>query len=276
MPQTALLTAQNYVTWPSVAPTARLHYGAHDQQFGDLYIPDAPPPHPVLMMIHGGCWQSQYDLAPLGEFNQALRQDGVAVWSIEYRRLGNGGGWPHTFMDVAAGADYLREIAAEYELDLNRVIVAGHSAGGHLALWLAGRHRLNRNSELYSENPLPVRGVISLAGVADMARAAQENICGGAPQALLGGDPNEVPQRYRDGSPAALLPLGVPQILINGDRDHAVPLAHVQPYAEQAQQRGDSVQLEILEDTGHFEIVTPRSAVWATLRNAVQRMIATP
>ncbi|MEZ4713895.1 MAG: alpha/beta hydrolase [Caldilineaceae bacterium] len=274
MPQTALLTAQDYVTWPTVAPTARLAYGPNVQQFGDLYIPNSPPPHPVVIMLHGGCWQAQYNLEPLGEFNQALQREGLAVWSLEYRRLGNGGGWPNTFLDVAAGADYLREIADEYALDLDRVIVAGHSAGGHLALWLAARQRLATDSPLYAPNPLAVQGVLSLAGVADMTRAAQENLCGGAPQALLGGEPNEQPQRYIDGSPAALLPLGVAQILINGDRDHAVPLPYVQPYAEQARQSGDSVRLEALENTGHFEIVTPHSAVWPVVRNAVGELLA--
>ena len=274
MTQTALLTAQDYVTWPAVAPTARLPYGPNEQQFGDLYIPDGPPPHPVVIMLHGGCWQAQYDLAPLGEFNQTLQQNGIAVWSLEYRRLGNGGGWPNTFLDVAAGTDYLREIAAEYGLDLDRVIVAGHSAGGHLALWLAARHRLTASSTLYATNPLPVQGVLSLAGVADMTSAARENICGGAPLALLGGDPETQPQRYVDGSPAALLPLGVPQILINGDRDHAVPLPYVQPYAELARQSGDNVPLAVLENSGHFEIVTPHSAVWPIVYSAVQELLA--
>ena len=123
-----------------VAPPAeaRISYGDDALQFGELRLPDGPGPHPVAIVIHGGCWLGEFDLTHIGTLAEALNEEGIAAWVIEYRRIGNpGGGWPGTFEDVARGADHLRKIAKEHPLDLDRVIAVGHSAGGHLALWLA-------------------------------------------------------------------------------------------------------------------------------------------
>jgi acetyl esterase/lipase len=172
-----ILTVADYLQLPSIAATARYAYGPDPEQFGDLYLPDTGDNHPLIVLIHGGCWRAQYGLAQLGRFCETFAALGVAVWSLEYRRLGNGGGWPHTFLDVAAGADYVRVLANQHALDLDRVVAVGHSAGGHLALWLATRHSLPTNSPLATPKPLPLRGVVALAGIPDLVDAEQRNLC---------------------------------------------------------------------------------------------------
>jgi acetyl esterase/lipase len=161
---------------------ARISYGNETLQFGELRLPETSGLHPVAIIIHGGCWLSTFaDLKNTAALADALRKMGIATWNIEYRRIDHeGGGWPGTFKDVADAADFLRQIDKKYSLDLNKVIVIGHSSGGHLALWLAGRHRLSSTSILYREKPLSLRGVISLGGVTDLKafRDKASSICG--------------------------------------------------------------------------------------------------
>ena len=268
-----LLTVDDYVRLPSVPADQRLPYGGDPLQFGDLYLPSRPGPHPVVILLHGGCWRAQYGLEPLGQLCAALAGEGLAVWNVEYRRLGNGGGWPTTFSDVAAAADALRDIAAQYELDLERVVAMGHSAGGHLALWLAGRRRLPPESELFTATPLPLRGVVALAGIPDLVEGVKRDICRGAINDLVGGSPDAVPERYRQASPSALLPLGVPQRHIVGRHDQTVPVDYLQQYAAVAAQH-DDVGLDILEAAGHFEPVVVGTAAWETVRRAALALLA--
>ena len=216
---------------------------------------------------------ARVNLDYMGQFAKALTNDGVAVWSLEYRRLDLGGGWPETFLDVAAGADFLRALAEEYALDLARVVAVGHSAGGHLALWLAGRHKLDFEDELYLENPLELRGVVSLAGIPDLADALSRNICPDAPDRLMGGTPEQVPERYAQGSPRELLPFGLRQIFIQGDQDDTVPLSYVKLYETVAKKGGEEVRLENLADTGHFEIVVATTPQWQIVRAAVLELL---
>jgi len=273
----SLLTVSDYVQYPAVPATARYAYGTDAEQFADLYLPTAPPTdpagYPVIILIHGGCWGAQYGLTQLGQFSQTFADLGVAVWSLEYRRIGNGGGWPETFLDIAAGTDFLRTIAEAQQLDLSRVVAVGHSAGGHLVLWLAARHRLPATSPIYTPDPLALAGVLPLAGIPDLLDAEARQICGGAVPQLLGGLPADLPDRYRDGSPSAYLPLGVPQQLIIGTRDQAVPLAHNEAYVAAAQQAGDEIKLQVLPDVGHFEIVTPGSVVWPVVQETVLALL---
>lgn len=268
-----LLTVDEVLGLPVVQADVRLSYGRDDHQVGDLYLPSGAGPHPLVVLLHGGCWRARVDRSYLGGFAQNLTEDGLAVWNLEYRRVGGGGGWPETFQDVAAGTDFLPEIAAEHRLDLSRCVAVGHSAGGHLGLWLAGRRRLPATSALYRPNPLKLKGVISLAGIPDLAEALAQEICQDMVKQLLGGRPDEMPGRFRDGAPAALLPLGVPQILINGTHDHVVPAAYIERYARAAALAGDDVRLEILPDTGHFEIVVPGTTVWPMVRSAILELV---
>ena len=264
--------------FPAIAADRRLAYGPGGERFGDLYLPRRAVPHyvtglhPVAIVLHGGCWQARYGLAPLGRLCAALAAEGLAVWNVEYRRLDNGGGWPLTFMDVAAAADALRRMAPVYHLDLARVISIGHSAGGHLALWLAGRHHLPASSLLYSAAPLPLCGVLSLAGVPDLAAALKEGLCGDAAAKLAGGLPSEVPAHYQQASPIEMLPLGVRQWHIIGRDDDTVHVDYLQRYAAVAAQH-DPVQLDILPDAGHFEVVDPRAPAWAAVRDAALALV---
>jgi acetyl esterase/lipase len=267
-----MLTTDDYMALPAAPPDARLPYGPEAEQFGELYLPAGPGPHPVLLLIHGGCWRAQYGLAPLGGLCEAIRDQGVAVWSLEYRRLGGGGGWPATLLDVAAGADALRAIDAP--LDLGRVLAAGHSAGGHLALWLAARPRLPRGSALWSADPLPVRGVLALAALADLSAAAARGLCGTAVVELLGGQPEDEPGRYDEASPATLLPLGAPQRHIVGAADPIVPPDYLAAYVATARAAGDDASLAVLPGAGHFEPVAPASGAWPAVRTALHELLA--
>jgi acetyl esterase/lipase len=230
----------------------------------------------VVIGIHGGYYRARYSLDYFGHVCDALTAAGFATWNIEYRRLGNwGGGWPGTFLDVAAGADFLRTLAASgYPLDLERVIAVGHSAGGHLAAWVAGRRRITEDSPLYCPDPLPMAAVISLAGVLDLRRAWELRLSRGVVRHLLGGTPKQVPLRYNSVSPLALLPLGVAKTtVVHGTADTSVPYEISRRYTEAAVKSGDAVQLVTLEGTGHFEIVDPRTQAWQSVLRSVQQSI---
>lgn len=256
----SLLTVEDYRRLPVVSASRRSIYGAHPGQFGDLFLPATPGPHRVLVLIHGGCWRAGHGLEPLGQLAQAIADHGVAVWSIEYRRLGDGGGWPQTFLDAGAALDHLRALAREHALDLHHVVTAGHSAGGHLALWLAARVKLPAHSPLYMPDPLPVCGVVSLAGIPDLTTAALLNVCDGAIEELLGGTPAQQGERHADASPAARTPLGVPHMHLHGREDDIVPLTLVEQYVTVAAQAGDQATLEVMPDAGHFELIDARTA----------------
>jgi acetyl esterase/lipase len=256
---------------------ARLSYGSAPQQFGDLRLPSGPGPHPTIITIHGGFWRSRYRLGYLGHAAAALAGAGFATWNIEYRRVGNpAGGWPHTFLDIAAAADHLQSLAALHHLDLSRVIALGHSAGGHLALWLAGRHRISAGDSLYTPDPLPLRAVISLAGVVDLRRAWELHLSDDAVVELMGGTPEDVPARYVTASPAELLPFGIPQTLIHGTEDDSVPFELSKRYVEQALERGDDARLIPLAGAGHFEAVDPRTAEWQAVLDMARGLVKSP
>lgn len=189
--------------------------------------------------------------------------------------MGNlGGGWPGTLQDIARAADYLPTLATDYNLDLRHVVTVGHSAGGHLALWLAARTRIPPASPLASKTtPLTLTGAISLAGVADLEHAWKLNLGRGAVTELLGGDFNEVPERYIAASPAALLPLGIPQILLHGTEDDRVPLTVSQEYTRKATEAGDSVELVELPGADHFVLIDPTSTAWTIILGKIQKCL---
>ena len=265
-------------------PFERLFYGPDKYQFGDLRLPApgaasaaapthgvaAAGPYPVVIVIHGGYWRAAYGLGYFDEPCAALTALGVATWNIEYRRLGNrGGGWPNTLLDVALAADHLRTLAATYPLDLTRVVALGHSAGGHLACWLAARPRISANAPLHTPDPLPLRAAVALAGVVDLRRAWELRLSGAVTQTLLGGAPDAYPARYDAASPYELLPLGVPQVLFHGTADASVPFEISERYVARACERGDDVRLVTLLGAGHFEPVEARTPEWASVQRTV-------
>ncbi len=272
----SLLTVTDYCQLAPGFPSRRYRYGPHPSQFADLFLPAAAGPSPLVLLVHGGCWQAAYGLEPLGQLAAALAARGVAVWSIEYRRIGEGGGWPQTLQDVAAASDFLPTVAADHRLDLQRVVAVGHSAGGQLALWLAGRRQLAAGTPLFQPAPLAVQGVLSLAGIPDLRHAAERQVCGDAVAQLLGGDAASVADRYAAASPAALTPLGVPHVHIHGQQDTLVPLDLVAAYVEQAQAQGDPARLTVLPAAGHFDLVAAHTPAGMHVVDELLRQVFLP
>jgi acetyl esterase/lipase len=257
---------------PAPAADQRIAYGKEEFQFGELRLPKTAGPHPVAVVIHGGCWVSQYGLGYMGHVSAALAEAGVATWNIEYRRVGNaGGGWPGTAEDAARATDYLREIAGKYSLDLNRVVAAGHSAGGHLALLLGARKRLPKDHPLYSANPLPLTGVVSLAGITDLRKTG--TACDKEVIQLMNGEAKDKAAAYSLASPIDLLPLGVKQKIIQGGADNIIPMAMAREYVEAAKKKNDGVELIGLKDADHFQLVDPKSPAWPTVQEAVLSLL---
>jgi len=265
------LSFQDIERLPTKPADHRVAYGREPLQYGELRLPKGRGPHPVVVVVHGGCWFSQYTVSHIRSFAGALTEAGFATWAIEYRRVGDaGGGWPGTFQDVARGVDHLREMAREHRLDLGRVVFVGHSAGGQLALWLAGRPRLNKHSELYTPRPLRPRGAVSLAGINNLFDFGPR--CDEAVSKLLGGPVKAVPQRYYETSPSEFLPLGVPQWLIHGALDKIVPLEQSTRYRDAGVRRGDRVRLTVLNSAGHFDLIAPGSTAWPAVEEAVRTL----
>jgi acetyl esterase/lipase len=244
----------------------RHRYGPHSSQRADLYLPKGSWPFPVMIVIHGGSWQAGYGKIVMRGLAGDLVRRGWAVWNIEYRRLGNGGGWPATFEDVATAIDYLPQLDAP--LDLERVSVLGHSAGGHLALWAAGRAKLPDGAPgaLVSPSGMRLRRVISQAGVCDLAggwRAWR----GGAVQALMGGGPQEVPERYALADPLLQVPLDIPVLLVHGVVDETVSIQLSRDYERAARAAGGAVELvEVEGEAGrHRAHIDPRGIAWAAV-----------
>jgi acetyl esterase/lipase len=254
-------------------PDARIVFGDDPLQFGELRLPDGPGPHPVAIVIHGGCWRAQYDMTHIGTIAEALAAEGIATWVLEYRRVGNpGGGWPGTFQDIADGADHLSELADDFPLDLDRVIAIGHSAGGHLALWLAARAHIAADEPLYDPDPIAVGAVLALAPAPDLAFLHEQEVCGHVIDGLMGGSPEQYPARYRAGSPGEHVPLGVPQRLVIGRYDDAwAPVGR--RYFEVAESSGDDVRIIDANESGHFDMIDPATSTWPLIRDSARELL---
>ena len=273
---------------PASIKPMRLAYGLGPLQSGDLYVPHEPGPYPIAILIHGGYWRARYGLDLMNSLAEDLAKRSYAAWNIEYRRVGDpGGGWPGTFLDVALATDYLRKLAPFYRLDLQRVVPIGHSAGGHLAFWLAARPRIAlfaqqsplAGSQLPGDKevtatPLVLAGAISLAGVVDLEMAWRLHLSNDAVVELLGGSFTDVPERYAAASPAAMLPLGVPQVLIHGSSDDSVPIQVSQAYTKAARAVNDPVTYIELEGVDHFDVIDPHSQAWAITVKELQKLVS--
>ncbi len=232
---------------------ARISYGDDPNQFGDLFLPVGAGPHPLIVFLHGGYWRKAYDLTHAGFACQALTHEGFAVWSLEYRRLGqSGGGWPGTFDDVKLAAGHVKTLAAKYGLDLKRVVTGGHSAGGQLALFLA------------KQNVIDLIGVVALAAVSDLKLAWELKLSNGVVGELLGGSPDDVPARYSAASPLEILPIAPPQRMVHGDGDDVVPYDMSETFVKASK----NAILRPVRGASHFDLIDPRSAAWPFVRDS--------
>lgn len=261
-------TVQDYMTQPQVKADARIAYGTEPAQIVDLFLPKARGPHPVVVLIHGGCYLAEYQgLAQTSGLAADLAKRGYAVWNIEYRKLGEpGAGYPGTFLDVADAVDRLRTEAPRYKLDTRRIVAVGHSAGGHLALWAASRGKLPKASPLWRANPLKIGAVVSLGGIGDLE--GQGDVFAGA----CGPDP--IPKiigladrqnAYADTSPAELLPSGAHVVMISGEQDHVMPPATGRAYVERVRKAGDTAEAVAIPGATHYDVVIPTTDAWKTV-----------
>jgi len=270
-----LLTWADLTGRPRPSPDATISYGADPYQKVDVWLPKQAGMHPVVLMVHGGCWQTSIaDRTLMNWIADDLRARGIAVWNIDYRGVDRaGGGYPGTFADAAAAADALAAHADRYRLDMRRIVAVGHSAGGHLALWIAARPKLPASSTLQSPRPVRIAHVISLGGLPDLeaTAASPDNGCGPAIVArLTGPKTNKRADVFADTSVPRLLPIGVPQDLVNGEDDRIIPMRLGTDYAAQATRAGDRATLHRIDRTGHVELTAPDSAAWASTRPLIE------
>jgi acetyl esterase/lipase len=251
----------------------RHRYGAHRSQRADLYLPKGAGPHPAMVTIHGGSWQARYGKIVMRGLAGDLVRRGWAVWNIEYRRLGNGGGWPVTFEDVASAIDRLGEVDAP--IDLDRVSILGHSAGGHLALWAAGRAKLPAEAPgaLGASARIHPRRVIAQAGVCDLA-GAYRKWHGGPVEELMGGSPEQLPERYSVADPLANAPLDIPVLLVHGVEDATVSIGLSRSYERVARAAGGDVELVEIDGPpgAHRAHIDPRGVAWAAVVSRLERV----
>ncbi|MFF1543887.1 alpha/beta hydrolase [Streptomyces sp. NPDC058291] len=276
---------------PPVDPDVTLAYGDHPDQVIDFYVPrvEAGPGGsvPLVVVLHGGAWRAPYDRRHITPFADHLARRGFAVANVEYRRGADGavagegpqgtspvaGRWPDTFDDVAAALDALPDLAREAlpQADVRRTVLTGHSAGGHLALWAASRHVLPADAPWRTGRPVPLRGVVALAPIADFAVAGKLDVCGGAARQLLGGEEwFEERRPYAD--PALLLPTGIATTLVQGRSDLVVPEAVAEAYADAAAKAGEVVGVTFLEDVGHFPLIDPAADACAVVAEEIAQL----
>jgi acetyl esterase/lipase len=257
-------------------PTHTLSYGAEPDHVVDLWLPDGGPA-PLIVLIHGGFWRAAIDRMHLRPMGGGLVEAGYAVAVPEYRRTGQpGGGWPGTFDDVATALDRLPELLQPYGLDAADAVWAGHSAGGHLALWASLRHQLPADAPWQLPAAPAVRKVVSLAGCADLSLVSDWRLGRGAANDLMGGTPTEYPDRYALADPSVLLPGAVPTIHLHGTEDGHVPIAIGREYATRARRAGSPIEFVELPAVEHFALIDPLSAAWSLVLAALARGIDPP
>jgi acetyl esterase/lipase len=275
--------AQQGVSWSQIEnlphPPAGevIAYGDAPSQYGELRLPEGEGPFPVAMLIHGGCWQFQYGVDHIAPIAADLNEHGVATWAIEYRRLGEtGGGWPGTFDDAVAALSKLEELAAgRRSLDADRLVLAGHSAGGHLALWLASRERILEDERWRGGVPDGLQGVVGLAAITDLAEfAAGSGDCNRAVPVLLGEDDAHYADRLGVASPDRLMPPAVPVHLVHGRQDAIVPLSQTVVYVNNVNRTSGSANETLVEGAGHFDPIAPFTESWSEARSVILEMLA--
>jgi acetyl esterase/lipase len=264
------LTWEGLRARPRPQPTRIVPYGPDPLQYAQLWIPEGPGPHPVVVLIHGGCWTTSIaDLTYLNYAAEDLRERGLAVWSVEYRGVDQpGGGYPGTFQDVGTALQRLVREATAANLSLEHLVVAGHSAGGHLALWAAGQHKIAADSPLHTDHPIKIAAVVDIAGIPNL-QTDTDTACGAEVIVQLTGRPTAArADVYADTSPAALLPLGVPQVVIHGGEDVTVAPSLGEAYARAARAAGDHVVVKT-PPGDHVDEIAPDQPAWAVAATTI-------
>jgi dipeptidyl aminopeptidase/acylaminoacyl peptidase len=236
-----------------------VRYGDHPSQVCELFAPEGDGPHPAAVLVHGGFWRQRYGCGLEWGIARDLAGRGWAVWNLEYRRLDGGGGWPETLEDTSAAIDALTDAPAD--IDLDRVVAIGHSAGGHLAVWAAKR----------DDARVALTAAVSQAGALDLHELARLGTSDHVVHQFLGGTPDEVPHRYEHASPARRLPVGVPLLLVHGERDGDVPVHISREFAAAARAAGDECELAVIDDESHYEHLEPGSRCWAAVIEWLER-----
>jgi acetyl esterase/lipase len=255
-------------TSESTSSPRRYFYGSDPSQFGDLHLPAGQRRPGTVVLIHGGWWGPRYGADNLDEVAVDIAGWGWVAWNIEYRRLGLGGGYPSTLEDTAAAIGYLVTLE---DVDTERVVAIGHSAGGHLAAWAAGRCKLATG--VPGARPvIEVGGVVSLAGVLDRGAAARDKIGNGAAIDLMGGSPDECPERYAVADPLPQVPIAATVRCVHARADDRVPFAESVTYVYAATAAGQDAQL-LEVDGSHFSIADISSSAWPVVVNAVAELM---
>ena len=296
----AIMDLRSVGARPQASPSEILRYGEAPSQIVELFLPKSaaePGKLPVVVILHGGCWRK--DIAGpelMRAAAGAFLEKGYAVWSIGYRRIDEeGGGWPGTFQDVGTAIDLIKEKAEALNLDTARVIGYGHSAGGHLALWAAGRHKLPATSPMKVQAPQKLRGVVSVGGLGNIKQWERQidAVCGDQSVALLTKARAALPpaaegelaeaaksgpvlearaEQFADTNPAALLPTGTPVVLLHGIYDRISPPAIGLAYAQEARKAGDRAEIQLAPNAGHFEVIAPGTRAFEQVMAAVEKL----
>lgn len=273
----APMSLQDYLALNGRAPDKHIAYGAAPSQFVELFRPAGKGPFPVVVLIHGGCWTVQFGgITQMRNMAGSLAAQGIAVWNVEYRRYDEpGGGYPGMYQDVAAAVDRLKQEAAASQLDLSRVVAVGHSAGGHLAQWAASRHKLPSWSPAWVKEPLAIRQVISLGGLADLRLQATliKSSCERDTEQLAGKPSAARPDVFLDTSPAEMLPANIHTVLVHGEHDTVSPISTGEAYAQRARAAGDTASVVLLPGGSHYDEVAATSPSWQIVSAEIRKAL---
>ena len=273
----APMTLADYLALTGPAPSATIAYGSAPSQFAQLFRPEGPGPFPIVVLVHGGCWTVEFGgIKQMHNVAGALAARGIAVWNVEYRRVDEeGGGYPGTYLDMNAALEKLVAIAPTYQLDTARMLAMGHSAGGQLVQWIAGRSRIPRSSPLFQPSLLAVKNIISLGGLADLRseRALIKSSCDRHIEQLTGLPSAMRPDVYADTNAAELMPNGSRTVLITGALDTVSPPRAAEDYAARARLAGDQAEVLILPGASHYDEIVASSFAWSAILPVIERML---
>jgi acetyl esterase/lipase len=267
----------DYLALSGPAPTATVRYGAAPSQYAELFLPAGGGPFPVAVLVHGGCWTEKFGgITQLRNMAGALVARGIAVWNVEYRRVDEeGGGYPGMYLDMHAALETLATQAPRHPLDLQRIVAVGHSAGGQLVQWIAGRSRIPQNSPLYRADPLKVERIVSLGGLADLRHEAAliKTSCDRDTVQLAGKPSAARPDVFADTNAAELIPNGSRTWLVTGELDTISPPRVAHDYARRARAAGDRAEVVILPQASHYDEVAATSPAWPQVLEVIERAL---